>query len=433
MTTDDHALLAEIPRLRRYARALVGDRAAADDLVQDTLERAWSRLAQWRPGSDLRAWLFRIMHNLRVDQLRRPLPDFTSLDEDDADVPVRATQADGIELADLASALGRLPEEQREVLLLVVLEDMRYEDVARTLDIPPRDRHVAALPGPRTSAPDARRRSEKPIFESREMKMSRLHDDDLHAYVDDRLAPARRAEVDAWLAEDAAAAERMQAYRTQNRALHQLFDPVLDEPVPTRLSAVAAARPVRRAGQARAVRLPLALAAGIAMALAGGIVGWLARDRMTPAETTLASSLPHHAAIAHAVFSPDVRRPVEITAEQEEQLVAWLSKRLGTPVRPPRLGAAGFELVGGRLLPGGKGPVAQFMYQDASGQRLTLYVSNEITANQDTAFRFAEEGAIRVFYWIDGRFGYALSAAMPKDELARAAKLVYDQLPSAGR
>jgi RNA polymerase sigma-70 factor (ECF subfamily) len=141
MTTNnnDHALVAEIPRLRRYARALVGDRAAADDLVQDTLERAWSRAAQWRPGSDLRAWLFGIMHNLRIDQLRRPSLSFASHDDEDnkdIEVPTRPTQTDRMELKDLADAVGRLPEEQRSVLLLVTLEEMRYEDVARTLNIP---------------------------------------------------------------------------------------------------------------------------------------------------------------------------------------------------------------------------------------------------------------------------------------------------------
>lgn len=133
---ESRALLTELPRLRRYARAMVGDRAAADDLVQDTLERAWSRFAQWRPGSDLRAWLFSIMHNLRVDQLRRPGLSTIAMDDDEFEVPTRATQSDRLEVGDLESALARLPEEQRAVLLLVALEGMRYEEVASTLGIP---------------------------------------------------------------------------------------------------------------------------------------------------------------------------------------------------------------------------------------------------------------------------------------------------------
>ena len=133
---DSAALLAEIPRLRRYARALVRERTAADDLVQDTLERAWSRSAQWRPGGDLRAWLFGIMHNLRVDQIRRPQPATLSLGDGEPLVPVRATQSDLLEVGDLETALASLAEEQRAVLLLVALEEMSYAEVAATLGIP---------------------------------------------------------------------------------------------------------------------------------------------------------------------------------------------------------------------------------------------------------------------------------------------------------
>jgi RNA polymerase sigma factor (sigma-70 family) len=133
---DSSAILAEIPRLRRYARALLGDRTAADDLVQDTLERAWSRLHQWRAGSDMRAWLFGIMHNLRVDLLRRPRLSTQSIDTDDFELPTRPTQADALELRDIESALGQLADEQREVMLLVALEEMSYADVATTLGIP---------------------------------------------------------------------------------------------------------------------------------------------------------------------------------------------------------------------------------------------------------------------------------------------------------
>jgi RNA polymerase sigma-70 factor (ECF subfamily) len=129
------ALLDEIPRLRRYARALVGDRNAADDLVQDTLERAWHRRAQWRPGSSARPWLFGIMHNLRIDQLRRAAIPTLPMDDDD-DLPVRPTQSDALEVRDLESALGQLGEEQRTVLLLVAIEEMSYADVAEVLGIP---------------------------------------------------------------------------------------------------------------------------------------------------------------------------------------------------------------------------------------------------------------------------------------------------------
>lgn len=133
---DSRAILAELPRLRRYARALVGSREAADDLVQDTLERAWSRVAQWQAGSDLRSWLLAIMHNLRIDQMRRPALAVSPLDEETVELPARATQTDLLELGELEAALSCLPEEQRAVLLLVALEDMSYAQVAATLNIP---------------------------------------------------------------------------------------------------------------------------------------------------------------------------------------------------------------------------------------------------------------------------------------------------------
>lgn len=129
-------LLACIPRLRRYARALVGERAGADDLVQDTVERGWVRLASWRGGSDMRAWLFSIMHNVHIDQVRRPLLSTESLSEETSLPMAPGNPSTGLELRDMDTALRQLPDEQREILLLVVLEEMSYDEVARTLNIP---------------------------------------------------------------------------------------------------------------------------------------------------------------------------------------------------------------------------------------------------------------------------------------------------------
>lgn len=138
MEDADRLIEEHLPRLRRYARALVGDRTRADDLVQDTLERAWGKFHLWRRGSDLRAWLFAIMHNVHVNSLRKNVaaPALLPLQEDALDVPVRADQEDALQVRDLQTALGHLPPEQREVLLLVGLEEMRYEEVARVLDLP---------------------------------------------------------------------------------------------------------------------------------------------------------------------------------------------------------------------------------------------------------------------------------------------------------
>src|SRR3972149_420101 len=121
--------------------------------------------------------------------------------------------------------------------------------------------------------------------------------------------------------------------------------------------------------------------------------------------------------VAHGGSSPEVRHPVEVGADQEAHLVAWLSKRLGTPLKAPHLGELGYTLVGGRLLPGERGPGAPFMYQDGKGQRLTLYVRVNPDDSGETAFRFAQEHGVGVFYWLDRKLGYALSGAGGKNKV----------------
>jgi RNA polymerase sigma-70 factor (ECF subfamily) len=134
---DEAAIVACIPSLRRYARALTGSREHADDLVQETLERAWSRQAAWRRRGDVRAWMFSILHNRFVDRLRAQ----ASRPEDSAgdalpEVAQRPTQADRLEVRDLDRLLQRLPSEQREVLLLVGVEELAYQAVADVLGVP---------------------------------------------------------------------------------------------------------------------------------------------------------------------------------------------------------------------------------------------------------------------------------------------------------
>jgi len=246
--------------------------------------------------------------------------------------------------------------------------------------------------------------------------MSDITETELHAYADGQLDEAQRLRVEARLADDAHAAESVRVWRDQNEALRALYNPVLNEPLPQRLLAARAAR----------ARWPYyALAAG-AMALSFGL-GWLVRAAQVERAVQIAA-LPHRAAVAYAVYAPEVRHPVEVGAEQQDHLVKWLSKRLGHELRVPVLTQQGFDLVGGRLLPGSSGPVAQFMYQDARGQRITLYVSRRDAEPQDTAFRFSQEDKIAVFYWIDGKLGYALSADMERARLLSVATVVYRQL-----
>ena len=136
-------LVAAIPRLRRYAHVLTGNPTRADDLVQDALLRAWDKRRLWQAGSDLRAWLFTIMHNIFVNQLALARRDRQSVSIDAEEnrgavwqIPVRPTQHTRVELIETMHAIERLPAEQREVLLLAAVEELRYEEIATVLGIP---------------------------------------------------------------------------------------------------------------------------------------------------------------------------------------------------------------------------------------------------------------------------------------------------------
>jgi len=249
---------------------------------------------------------------------------------------------------------------------------------------------------------------------------------DLQTYVDARLPESRRAEIESFLATRPDESSRLAAYRAQGARLRAAFAPVLDEPVPERL---------RRALRPRSARV-LRLAAAFAWIALGGMLGWQLHDSFSEraAPQTLAP-IAHNAAIAHATYSPEVRHPVEVGADQESHLVAWLSKRLGAKVRAPNLESVGYSLMGGRLLPGEPGaagattPTAQFMYQGKQGTRVTLYLRSGVPAQNETAFRYAREGNVGVFYWIDRSFGYALSSAdIGKDDLLKVANAAYAQL-----
>jgi anti-sigma factor RsiW len=244
--------------------------------------------------------------------------------------------------------------------------------------------------------------------------MKAMTEAELQAYVDGALPQGSRPEMEAWLASHPEDAERLRAYTEQDTVLRALYNPILDEPVPATLLAV-------RPGRWRT------LAAAAAIFALGIGLGWLVRGILIPPQM-MPLSLARQAATAHIVYTPEVRHPVEVTSAEEAHLVRWLSKRLGTTLKAPTLGALGYELVGGRLLSGTQGPVAHFMYQDARGQRLTLYVSRQKGEPSDTAFRFSQEGRVSVFYWVEDDFGYALSGELRRDQLLRIADAVYKQL-----
>jgi len=200
--------------------------------------------------------------------------------------------------------------------------------------------------------------------------------------------------------------------------LKRHFDPVATEPIPARMY-------LRRPPWIGYAKAAMLVTVGLAIGLA---LPMLRTAPPAPVAASGSAPLALRAARAHAVYAPEVRHPVEVDASQQEHLVKWLSKRVGVDLKVPVLTGEGFELLGGRLLPGPEGPVAQFMYQESSGKRLTLYVSRPNKAESVSAFRFAQEGKVSVFYWIDKDCGYALSAELDRATLTRVATSVYKQL-----
>ena len=250
---------------------------------------------------------------------------------------------------------------------------------------------------------------------------------DLHALVDGQLPSERVTVVTAWLRENPADAARVATWQAQRAQLQGLHRGLLDEAVPSALAA--ALRPARRFGWPAQIAMAASL-------LAVGVLGgwWLHALTGYAATTSLARATPgfvQEARVAHVVYTPEQRHPVEVGVDQREHLMQWLSKRLGAKLSTPDLSAQGFALVGGRLLPGAEGQArAQFMYEAKSGERVTLHVS-VLAANQqstETAFRLASDGAAQSFYWVDGRFGYALTGTQSKDKLAVLGERAYQQL-----
>lgn len=253
-----------------------------------------------------------------------------------------------------------------------------------------------------------------------------IGDDDLQALVDGRLASERRGEVDAYLAANPVAGDRVRAYAAQREHLRQRLAFKAAEPIPSRLR-IAAVRAERRGRALRRVRAAATAALWLA---AGAAFGWSAnawRGEPLPAPAHRGgATIASEALGAHRIYAVEVVHPVEVGAAQEQHLVQWLSKRLARPLRAPDLGRFGYRLMGGRLLPAREGPAAQFMYEDDKGQRLTLYLRAD--ADSETAFRFEPGGDASAFYWVDGGLGYALAAPLERDRLLALARAVYEQV-----
>lgn len=248
-----------------------------------------------------------------------------------------------------------------------------------------------------------------------------LSEDELHGYADNQLSRERAEAVAAVLAREPALAARVAEIRRQNALLRDALDPWLTEPLPRKLFAAATGRSIHRWSR----WLPgAALAASLVI---GVSLGWYGRGEMLQLAGTPVT-FPRQAALTHALYASDANRPVEVWAAEEQRLVNWLTKRLGFPVHAPDLNGVGFSLVGGRLVAGNEKPGALFMYENADHQRISLLVRKDGWPSRETAFRYAFEDGVGVFYWIDDTCGYALSGRIDKGQLLSIARVVNGQL-----
>lgn len=283
------------------------------------------------------------------------------------------------------------------------------------------------------------------------MGARRIDDEELHAYVDGWLDGEARLAVERRMAEDPDTARQIEAYRSQNALLHELYDPILSEtpPVLADLPALAAKLESRvAANDDRPVwhaRSWVRAAAVVALMVAGGAGGWLGRDALVPvpaagdvdqaaADTPASSSGPMRsfaaeAAAAHRFYTADDGAPrgEEMKADDPGALNSFLSERVGRPVVGPDLSASGYRLTGGRALPTELGPGAQYVYANGEGKRLTLMVGTAQQGKEGSS-SFARQGDMAGFYWVDGGLAYALFGRQSREELMGLTKAIQANL-----
>jgi anti-sigma factor RsiW len=267
-----------------------------------------------------------------------------------------------------------------------------------------------------------------------------LTDDECNALVDAQGSPDVLSALQLRLANDPSGQRRVALWQHQRESLRNLHKSVLLEAIPPEL--VQASVKQARAAHAKfqGWRHYGGMAASLIMAFC---LGWLSHTgwqggplfqsvspKLAGAQMELA--FVHQASVAHSVYVPEVRHPVEVGVQEQAHLVQWLSKRLGKPLKVPDLSAQGFDLVGGRLLPGDVGARAQFMFQNSAGSRITLYLGSVHPdaggSKTETGFRYEPQAGIPSFYWVDHGFGYALTGEVPRELLTKLAEAVYQQL-----
>lgn len=243
-------------------------------------------------------------------------------------------------------------------------------------------------------------------------------EDDINAFIDDRLTPERRGVVEAMLRENPDIAAQVETDRALREALRSRLAAKEAEPVPARLR-IGAIRAARRDRW----RWPGMAAAAVVLLAVGAAGGYAGRGALAPVPAAPTAQVAYDSIAAWRIYTVEVAHPVEVGAAEQAHLLKWLSKRLGRPLSAPDLSPYGFRLVGGRLLPAGNAAAAMLMYDTEAGARLTVYV--RAGEGGETAFRYRSEGDLSTFAWLDQGFGFAVSAPLSREKLQPIVDAVY--------
>jgi len=246
-------------------------------------------------------------------------------------------------------------------------------------------------------------------------------DADLHAYIDGELDEAERLRIEAYLVDHPEESETIQKYQKINSGFHQLYDSVLNSPLPENLDSS-----VTKKSYPSILPNMLKVAAVASFMAITGAGGWIAHGLWSESATN--QDLVHlvqPATFAHSVYSTDPHYPVEFAADKKELLADWLSQRMHTDIKAPILNNLGFELIGGRLIPSTNRMAAQFMYQNSNQERITVYVRRDDWSARATDFQYRKQDGMQIFYWSDGTMGYAVTGNINKSLLISAADKVH--------
>lgn len=259
------------------------------------------------------------------------------------------------------------------------------------------------------------------------MSVRAFSEQDIHLALDGELPEEERIAFDAWLATNPDMQARHARFGEDRARLSAALGGLAEEPIPERIMAALVATPEKRS--AGSLWKFAAMAAGLL--IVGGLGGYLAATATyQPPQPAVAYEIMDGAINAHLMYANEKRHAVEVAANEADHLNGWLSNRVGIKLVAPDLKSQGFELVGGRLLPVGEKPAAQYMYQDADGNRVSLFVTRYEQGSAKAYDVLAENGA-EAHFWQEQGYGCAITGTLPEARMTAISKVAYAEFLKA--